>query len=94
MTGIKETKELLVGVNELSIFLISRLRDGLDTGDFVAFYKKITEDDKFVDFMKVAYQDIGKVPEELGDIDLFEGFELSKLQLEYVPKILEALGKK
>jgi hypothetical protein len=40
-----------------------------------------------------AVENILAVPKEISDIDLGEGLELGKVQLNYLPKILEALRK-
>ena len=93
MTGIKETSEALIAFNEVTIFLITRFKDGIDFSDFAAIWEKITEDKEFQTILEKAYDNIGKIPEEVSDIDFKEGVDLGSLQLKYLPKILEALKK-
>lgn len=91
MAGVKETTEALVALNEVTIFLITRFKDGIDFSDFKAIWDKITTDEEFKTILSNAYDNIGKVPEEIADIDFVEGVELGSLQLKYLPKILKAL---
>lgn len=94
MAGVKEAKEVLVGVNELSIFLISILKDGFQASeDISAIIAKITTDSDFRAKLIAAYEGIQAMPEEIKDIDLAEGLELGMVQFQYVPKILDALKK-
>lgn len=91
--GIKETKELLVGVNELSVFLVERLKDGAQVGDAVALIDKLKNDPDFQAKLAAAYDQINQVPAEVKDLSLMEGIELVMVQANYVPKIIEAAKK-
>lgn len=91
MAGIKETKEALVGVNEVAIFLVSRLKDGVQVGDFTAMFDKLTQDTVFKAKMEAAYNGVALVPSEISDLDVNETVELSLTQLQYVPLIVAAL---
>lgn len=90
---VKETTELLSAVNEIVILLVSRLKDGVDFQDFVAFYKKLTKDKEFVALLEKAYDGIEEIPEELKNLGLTDGIELTKVQIDYIPKILKSLEK-
>lgn len=94
MTDIKETKELLVGLNEVAVFLISIFKDGFDLDDFGAIWDKLIKDEEFKKKLEAAYADAGKIPEEFTDLDLLESMEILKIQADYVTKIIEALKKK
>ena len=91
--GIKETKEVLVGLNEVGLVLASRFKDGVGVDDFVAFYDKLRNDVEFKSKLEAAYTEAGKVPSEIGDISVGEGIELALVQVSYVPKYVEALSK-
>jgi len=91
--GIKETKEALVGVNELSVFLAVRFADGVDLGDLKALWDKWSDDKDFQDKMKAAADNVSRVKAEVKDIDAGEGLELVNVQLDYLPKLLEAFKK-
>lgn len=93
MPGIKETTEALVAFNEITIFLITRFKDGVDLADFGAIWDKITKDEEFKEMLSKAYEGYEQIPLELEDIDFKEGVSLSNMQLEYLPKILEAIKK-
>lgn len=92
--GVKETREALVGVNEVSLFLAVKLQDGAQFSDATDFYKKLTEDAAFKKVIEDAYEGYDKIPAEVKDIDGAEALELAAVQIEYVPKFIDALKKK
>jgi len=92
--GIKETKEALVGVNELSLALISVLKDGFQfVDDMTALWSKLQGDTEVNAKMKAALENISMVPAEIKDLDAAEGVELAIEQAKYVPKIIDAFKK-
>lgn len=88
--GIKESKEALVGVNELSMVLIELLKDGAQFSDASALIMKL-QDPEIMGKLNAALSGLKQVPGEIKDLDLQEGIELAMLQASYVPKILEKL---
>ena len=92
--GIKETKELVIGANELAVLLVERLKDGFQVGEDVsAVIAKLSGDADFKAKMEAAYQGVGQVGAEAKDLDLAEGLELIMVQATYVPKIVAAAKK-
>lgn len=87
---VKELKEGVIGVNELSLFLISRLKDGADLGDLKAVWDKWSDDEEFKSKMKAAIEGASRMKAEVEDIDAGEGLELLDVQLDYLPRILSA----
>ena len=90
---VKNTKEVLIAANEIALFIVERLKDGIGVDDAVALYTKIISDEDFKAKVVAAYDEIAKVPAEVKDIDIYEGVELITLQTSYVPKIIDALKK-
>lgn len=91
---IKETKEAIIGVNEVALLLILRLKDGIQlVEDISAIVGKLMSDAEFQEKLHAAYDNIKLVPEEIKDIQINEVIELVGLQSTYVPKILDALKK-
>jgi hypothetical protein len=86
---IKETKELLVGVNEIALLVVKRLKDGVQLEDFVAFWNAFTQDAEFKAKVQAAYEKANEVPAELGDLQVGEIVELVGVQVGYVPKFVE-----
>lgn len=91
--GIKETSELLIGVNELSVVIAGLLKDGAQVGDAAALFDKIKNDAVFKEKLQAAYDQVNQVPVEVKDLSLAEGVQLAVLQAQYVPKILAAVKK-
>jgi hypothetical protein len=91
--GIIETEDVLVAVNELSLVVIQHVKDGVQVSDIGAIVFQLMNSDAAKVALVKAVENILAVPKEIGDIDLGEGLELGKVQLSYLPKILEALRK-
>ena len=91
--GVKEMGEAMVGINELSVFLATRFKDGVGLDDVKALWDKLSDDDGFKEKLKAAAQGANLIPAELKDIDGGEALELAAIQLDYIPKLVEALKK-
>lgn len=87
--GIKETKELLVGVMKMAVLLTNRLSDGFQVEDLSSILAAMAMDPEF----REAVAGIKELPAEVKDIDLEEGFELGMLVLKKVPEIIAAAKK-
>ncbi|HRT83935.1 MAG TPA: hypothetical protein P5523_04790 [Bacteroidales bacterium] len=91
---IKETKEALIGLNELALVIAVRLKDGFQVvEDISAVVAKLMSDAEFQAKLQAAYENIGAIPEEIKDLQLNEVIELVGVQVGYVPKFVEALKK-
>lgn len=91
--GIQETKEALVGINELSLAVAKALKDGFQPiKDGLDIYEAIKTPEVSAK-LAAALDKIGEVPAELSDCDLVESVELVTVQASYVPKLVEALKK-
>ena len=93
MLGIQETKEVLIASNELTLVVIKHVKDGVSVADLPAIVSELMTSDSFKLALVDAITGITNVPAEIKDIDFVEGMELAKVQLGYVPKLLEALKK-
>lgn len=87
---ITDVKEAIVAINELSLFMIGQFKDGVQAGDFLAFWSKLQADEKFKQILKDGFDGYKNIGSQLQDADVYEGMELAKIQLDYIPKILEA----
>lgn len=90
-TGIEESKDVLIAVNELCILLLTKFKDGVQLSDFTSIFAAITLDSEFKSKIQEAYVGAKAIPAEVLDIDVAETIELSSLQLSYIPKILAAI---
>lgn len=93
MASVKELKEAMVGMNELVIFLMMRFKDGMGMDDISAIWAKFRDDEDFKAKMMAAYDGWQAIPGEIKDIDMMETFDLVKTQIDFVPKIMEAMRK-
>lgn len=91
--GVKETKEIIVAANEITMLLLRHFRDGIQVSDFADIFAEISTSEEFKSALFQAYEGFSKIPSEMKDIDVNEAIELSSLQLSYIPKILETLKK-
>lgn len=91
MAGIKETKEALVGVNEVAVHVVKKFKDGVDVQDFISFYNDFVSDPEFKAKLEAAWNGYQAIPEEVKDLDIGEVVELGAVQLSYVPKFVGAL---
>lgn len=89
--GIKELRECLVGLQELSLCLVPLLKDGVQPGDAVALWAKLQADPVLLAKLTDAVKGLQSVPAELKDMDLLEGMELVKLSVDFVPRLISAL---
>lgn len=94
VVGIKETKEMVIGANEVSLIMISKFRDGVQFADFTELYTELKEDAEFKAAMNAAYDNYQAIPAEIADIDAGEGLELAEVQLPYITKLVALFPKK
>ena len=90
-TGTKETKEALIALIAISEFLTERLADGAGLDDVAAVYSKLTSDDVFVKKIKIGFEGLDKIQEELKDLTTEEvtvlGYEVAPLIVSLLLKI-------
>lgn len=91
MSGIKETKEFVVGVNEVGVEICKVAKDGLQVSDAASLYIAIQSSPELQAKLVAAFQGAQAIPAEVKDLDLVEGVELVTVQVSYVPKYIDAL---
>jgi hypothetical protein len=89
--SVKETKEVLIAANMLSVELIKTVKGGPKLADIGTLLTHLMGDEIFKTALYAAYSDISKLPQEMKTIDLEGGLELAQVQLEWVPKIVAAV---
>jgi len=92
--GIKETTEVLVGINELALALCKVFADGFQASDFAEIMQVLTANEEVKEKMLEAVKGVTAIGGEIKDIDLQEGLQLAGVQLSYIPKIVSAFTKK
>ena len=92
--GIKETKELVVGMLKLATLLMTVFKDGVQAQDLAVIIAKIQSDEALKSALIAAYNDADKAGVELKDITLEEGFELIMAAIPEVKALVEAASKK
>jgi hypothetical protein len=91
---IKETKEAMVGLNEVTILLAKQLKDGLQVSqDIAAVVGELLANPELKDKLAEAAKGIQQVPAELKDLSVAEGIQLVMVQVDYLPKLLAAFKK-
>lgn len=92
--GIKESKELLHGLLELSMCLLDVFKDGVQAADAIELFNKITSDEKIKEKFFAAFDGYKHLPAEIKDLDAYESVELIAELIAFVPKFLDALKDK
>lgn len=91
-TGIKETKEVLVAVNDLSLEFITVFRkEGMTFKGILQVLADLESHQDLKDALSAAFDNVSAVPEEIKDIDLAEGLQLAEVQLSFIPQVMTAL---
>lgn len=93
-SGIKESKELMSGLLELSLVLIDVFKDGVQAKDAIELWYRIGKDEVLKDKFEAAFEGYKKIPSELNDLDVYESVELMQCLITFVPKFIESLQKK
>ena len=75
--GIKETKELVIGVSAIVKDVLARTKDGLQPEDVDGVVKRLQEDEEFARLVAEAIIGAHKIPAEIKDISISEGAELA-----------------
>lgn len=92
--GTKETKEVLIAVNKVSLLLIKHLKDGFQAGkDGLAIVSEIMSTEELKQSLIDAAVGVSAVPAEMKDLDAQEIIELVMLQAMLVPDVMNALKK-
>ncbi len=84
----KETKELLVAANELSIAIIKVLKKHLGVVDVAS---ALLGDEELRAAIVAAVEGISAVPEEIKAMSGSDYLDLAQAQIALIPKIVEAL---
>lgn len=91
--GIKETKELIIGVLEIGVLMIERFGDGVNLGDLLAIMNKLVFDKDFKGKISNAFDGVDKVQLEIKDLSKEEIAELVVMLLPELMSILTKLKK-
>lgn len=91
--GNKELREAVKGLLKVAGFLGKRFKDGVQFGDFAAFYAALTTDEEFKKTLNEAWDGYSKISGEVKDLDAGEGLEVVGDIVEEVPVLLEAFKK-
>ena len=89
--SIKELKEVVEAVNEVSLVLVKLLKDGVQLVDAVSLVDQVITNAELKAKLVAATEGISKIPSEVKDIDLQEVLELASLEIVFVPKLVAAL---
>lgn len=85
--GIKETKELMLGLEKLILLMLSRFKDGVGIDDMGVIMAAVFTNHEFRD----AINGISNLKKEFSDLDAGEVVELVTISAQMVPKILATL---
>jgi hypothetical protein len=92
--GVKEIKELVKGIFELSKISAVELMDGFQAQDLINGYVKVSADPVKKAALEEALKGIQEVPNEVKDLSFAEGLEIAIFVMQEMPALLEAFKKK
>lgn len=93
MSSVKETKELVIGLNEVALHLIKIFKKGVSLDAALELWRLFEEDDDLKLKVAAAYENYRAIPTELEAIDFKGSIELMYTQLYYIPELLEVIKK-
>jgi hypothetical protein len=85
--GVKETKEMLIGLVALGAVVADLLKDGPQIQDAISLGTKLMSDEGFKAKLAAAVEGAGQVPAEIKELDLADFLDLAKS----LPEVLEAM---
>lgn len=86
----KEIKDVLKALFVLSSFVIERSKDGLGIDDALALVSKFQSDEEFSKKIRLAIDEIGKVPKEVSDLSLSDALDII---VAIVPDVMDLVSK-
>ena len=92
--GIKESKEALEGMMELSICMMEVFKDGMQLSDAMELWDKLKNDPSVSAKMMMAYEGYKKIPSEMKDLDIAEGIQLAMCVMQRVPDMIKVFQEK
>lgn len=92
--GIKETKELVIAINQVGLKVLELAQDGLDLKDAADLAVEIANNKELKDALALAVEDFQKIPEEFKDLSFKEAIDLASVQVQFIPEILKAIEGK
>ncbi|MCH8156182.1 MAG: hypothetical protein IID18_00255 [Nitrospinae bacterium] len=90
---IRNLKEAIVGILELSIAIAPLLKDGIGLNDLGALWDIWKNDTNLKEKLIVAIEGYDQIPDEVSDLSIAEGMEVAMVLLPYVPKLIDAFKK-
>lgn len=91
VAGTTELKDLLIGLNELSLELIKVFKDGVQIADAVKVFEDIQSNPALKAKLVAAVGNIQAIPAEIKSFNLAEGLDLLMTEVQYIPQIIDAL---
>lgn len=93
MSGVKETKEVLVAVLKVAPILVKQFKDGAQIEDVAALYAKFMSDADLKAAVMAAYDNYKMVGDEVKDLETAEIIELIMAALPEIQKLLQEMKK-
>ena len=91
--GVTDTRQAVVGLMAVAVFLAKQFKDGVQFTDFVSFYTELTQNEEFKKKLEDAWNGHQQISEEVKDIDAGEGLEILGDIAGHVPELVESLKK-
>lgn len=90
MQGIKDTKEAIIGLVVLGVYIAKRAKDGINSDDAADFAQKMLTDSEFREKLQAAIDGFDNIPDELKHIGFAQVLDLATV----IPEIVSILSEK
>lgn len=89
--GVKETKELVVGLLKILTVMVKQFKDGAQASDAAELYENIVKNPEVKAAIMAAYEGYDKVPEEVKDTSVIEFAQLVGASIPELIKLAEEI---
>lgn len=88
-----EIKELIDAIMALSCKIALHLKDGFQWSDLPALLRDWYDDEEFSNLIKKGFLGMNKIPDEMKEISLVDGFDIAAQIIPWIQKLLVELKK-
>lgn len=90
---MKELKEFIEGMMDLSLCFAEVFKDGIQFKDFMSLWEMLGKNPAIKRKFERAIEGYQNIPAEIKDLDAMEGVELASCLITFMPKLIRVLSQ-